>query len=295
MVLGIPIDTSVYKPITYFPKDILSTILRAISLRGNRELDEKKYYKNYTATESSLPKEINYRFFKPDSEEDLFFNSLRFVGQMEDDIDFVYAFSIIYNNWASFCYLVSKFNYEYKNLIKYLLYLINYEGYNSTDAINDLRDYMDMSSEIIKACKKDMKVEKYPHFLKSRHQTVMVNYRVMKEKEKEIFFSSQYDGSLEYSYKNYCIIEPKTSIDVLNEAYKMHNCVASYVGKIINGITKIVFMREKDCPEESLVTVEIRNGHLCQAYQKCNEKVTKEQFEFLKKYTQEKDLILDLI
>ena len=115
MVLGIPIDTSVYKPITYFPKDVLSTILRAISLRGNREPDEKKYYKNHTATESSLPKAINYRFFKPDSEEDLFFNSLRFVGQMEDDIDFVYAFSIIYNNWASFCYLVSKFNYEYKN------------------------------------------------------------------------------------------------------------------------------------------------------------------------------------
>ena len=73
----------------------------------------------------------------------------------------------------------------------------------------------------------------------------------------------------------------------------MHNCVASYIDKIIEGRTHIVFMREKENIDDSLVTVEVKLGHLCQAYQKNNNRISQEQLEFLQKYAKNKKIILD--
>jgi hypothetical protein len=137
--------------------------------------------------------------------------------------------------------------------------LQNYDGYDSySDAMRDLYDYTNMSSQMAKMFDKKGKYEKYPHFLMSKHMIISKNYRIMKEKHKEELFDNAYDGSLEYSNGKYTIIEPKSTGDIFKEANQMHNCVASYIDRIIEGRTKIVFMREKENIDDSLVTVEVK-------------------------------------
>ena len=114
-------------------------------------------------------------------------------------------------------------------------------------------------------------------------------------KDKEELFDNAYDGSLEYSNGKYTIIEPKSTGDIFKEANQMHNCVASYIDRIIEGRTKIVFMREKENIDDSLVTVEVKNGHICQAYQKSNCRISEEQRKFLEKYAKNRKLVLDNI
>lgn len=70
----------------------------------------------------------------------------------------------------------------------------------------------------------------------------------------------------------------------------MHNCVGSYINKIIDGKTQIVFLRRFNKPKESLVTVEIRNNALSQAFRQYNTSLTKDDTEFLKKYCKAKNI-----
>lgn len=55
-----------------------------------------------------------------------------------------------------------------------------------------------------------------------------------------------------------------------------NNCVASYIDKVIDGQCHILFLRKKNKPDESLVTIEVRNNHIVQARRRFNDDVTVE-------------------
>lgn len=290
LVLNIPINPTITFPLNYFPKDVLKSIQRALNLR-------KEYYDDCYGWHSKyyLPEKIDYQLYKKDEKcETLFFNCLRFVNTMQDDKEFMEYFSLVYYSFDNIKTLCEQYNYEYKTLLKYLIFLRWYEGYEGYyDAPHDLVDYARMSSSISEFCHNKGKFEKYPHFLKSRHIIVSRNYKYIENDIKTVAFKKCYSGNLCYKNKTYCIIEPQEVNDVLKEASEMHNCVASYVDRIIEGRTLIVFMRSVKEPDESLVTVEIKNGHICQAYQKSNTRITKEQNDFLAEYAKKKNFILD--
>ena len=95
---------------------------------------------------------------------------------------------------------------------------------------------------------------------------------------------------MEYKDKNYSIIIPESSEEVLDEALQQHNCLASYIGRIVEDKSVILFMRSNYSLDESLVTIEVVNNEIRQALQKRNTKVTKEQKDFLVKWAKEKEL-----
>ena len=72
--------------------------------------------------------------------------------------------------------------------------------------------------------------------------------------------------------------------DIKKEAVQQSNCVVSYIDRVINGQCDIIFMRNANTPNESLVTVEIRNKKVVQARRRFNESVTDEQQKVLDKY-----------
>lgn len=294
LTLNIPVTRDMDYPLTFFPKDVLSTINRAIKLNETYKNEKYPNSRWYDPYKYALPNAFNKIISKMCDYSDILFSAIRYIGQFEDDRDFMQRFSFIYEHYEKFVDLVKTYNYEYKTLIEYLCYLQDYDGYDYRSSImNDLCDYNSMSSKIAKVCDRKGKYEKYPHFLKSRHMIVTKNYNIMEQNYKEEFFSAAYNGGLEYSDRKYAIIEPKSSKDILKEASEMHNCVASYIDKIIEGRTHIVFMREKENIDDSLVTVEVKLGHLCQAYQKNNNRISQEQLEFLQKYAKNKKIILD--
>ena len=54
--------------------------------------------------------------------------------------------------------------------------------------------------------------------------------------------------------------------------------------KVIDGKCHILFLRYKDSPDKSLVTIEVRNNEIVQALQKYNHPLTREQQEVVEKW-----------
>ena len=81
------------------------------------------------------------------------------------------------------------------------------------------------------------------------------------------------------------IIFPCYDIDsLLEESRNMNNCVRTYINSIIDHISEIYFMRDKNNINKSLITVEVRNGKVVQARRENNSSINKEDKIFLKKF-----------
>ena len=74
-------------------------------------------------------------------------------------------------------------------------------------------------------------------------------------------------------------IYPKCTQDIKDEAVQQNNCVASYIDRVIDGHCDILFLRKKDSPDKSLVTIEVVNNKIVQALRRFNDHVTQEDQE----------------
>ena len=74
------------------------------------------------------------------------------------------------------------------------------------------------------------------------------------------------------------VIRPAASVrEIIDEANAQHNCVAGFIDKYANGQTDLWLMRKSSKPNEPLVTIEVRNGTVRQAFQSHNRQVTASQ------------------
>ena len=97
----------------------------------------------------------------------------------------------------------------------------------------------------------------------------------------------------EYSLDNLFAMVPTTVEQVVEEATNQHNCLASYVNRLINGDTCVVFIRYKDTPESSYVTCEIRDDAFEQikGFGNSNPRTT-ELANFIDKWCKAKKLVV---
>lgn len=78
------------------------------------------------------------------------------------------------------------------------------------------------------------------------------------------------------------LIRPAASVqEILDEANAQSNCVASFIDKYAAGRTDLWLMRDADDPDTPLVTVEVRDGAVRQAFQSYNRQITASQRAFL--------------
>lgn len=120
-----------------------------------------------------------------------------------------------------------------------------------------------------------------------------------KDVEKEYFertFEEHIPNSLEYEDEGlgFCIKVPVCPSDVDNEGRQLKHCVGSYIGNILKGKCKILFLRHIDKKDESLVTLEIKRGKLCTALGSMNRKITEKELEFLKEYCRVKNIRISI-
>jgi len=163
-------------------------------------------------------------------------------------------------------------NYKPLSLIQYIDNLMTYEalsGFNFT--ICELLDYCNMMNKI------SPKYEKYPKNFLTTHKIATRNYNRLKEQFIEADFKKVRDLSFEYTYNNYKVIYPQTTQDIKDEAVQQNHCVASYIQNVIDGKTHILFLREKDNIEKSLITLEVKNYRVVQARGKFNRDATSEE------------------
>lgn len=177
--------------------------------------------------------------------------------------------------------LIDNYNYKAKSLIKYIDNIMVFEGVNSyQDVITNLHDYATMSRRM------SPKFEKYPRYLKTVHDITARNYNRLRETFDEEEFKNKMNKDMEFSYKNYVFMYPNSTKEIKDEAVQQSNCVASYIKRVLDGQCHIMFMRDKDFKEKSLVTLEVSTGlnKVVQQKGRYNRDTTEDEKEAIEKF-----------
>lgn len=174
--------------------------------------------------------------------------------------------------WYSFFNkLVNEYGYNAKDLWLYLDRIKTFEAIEDMDfLIRELYDYASLMREL------SLKYDKYPKNFLTTHKIACRNYSRMKKEFSEELFRKRINKQYECSFGDYVFIYPKSTQDIKDESVQMSNCVSSYIDDVINGDCHILFLRKKNKPDESLVTIEVRNNKIVQARRRFNDDVTEE-------------------
>ena len=170
-----------------------------------------------------------------------------------------------------FIKLLNEYGYTTKGLLNYLDYCKTFEAIDDVDyLLRELFDYAKMMNQI------SPKFDKYPRHFLTTHKIASRNYNRLKKDFSEELFKKRINKDMEKTFGKYRFYYPNSTQDIKNESVQMNNCVSSYIDKVIDGDCHILFLRYKDTPNESLVTIEVRNNKIVQAFQKYNNPLTKE-------------------
>lgn len=183
------------------------------------------------------------------------------------------------NAKSYFNILVNEYGYNAKDLWLYIDRIKTFEAIEDMAfLIRELCDYADMMRQL------SNKYDKYPRHFLTTHKIACRNYDRMKKEFSEELFRKRMKKEYECSFGEYVFIYPKSTQEIKDEAVSQNNCVASYIDKVIEGKCHILFLRKKNSPKESLVTIEVRNDQIVQAKRRFNDDVTEEQKEVIDKF-----------
>lgn len=192
------------------------------------------------------------------------------------------ALQVYANKWRNnhyqkvgyFLELIDRYKCNAKSLLIYLDHLKTFEAIDGMyEILRELNDYCRMMNEL------SQKFDRYPKHFLTTHRIATRNYNRLKKEFDDAKFSKRIKSDMEYTYKGFKFIYPKSVDEIKEEAVQQHNCVASYIDDVINGNCDILFLRNVDNPEKSLVTVEVKNGEICQYKQHYNYACTASQVE----------------
>lgn len=224
-------------------------------------------------------------FYKKNPDAYLLAYNLDYITLNDDDL---YRILTAYKNeyedyiWkihSKFNKLLDEYGYTAKALLHYIDYCKTFEAIENIEYLmTELLDYARMMKEI------SPKFDKYPRHFLTTHKIACRNYNRLKEKFEEDKFEARINPDMERTFGDYCFIYPKCVQDIKDESVQMNNCVSSYIKNVINGSCDILFLRNKDEKDKSLVTIEVRNNKIVQALQKYNTPLTSEQQEIVDKW-----------
>ena len=259
--------TIISKPLNFYSKPIV------------------KFFKDYNITVS---KRIENAFVENYKKCEMIVLQIESSEIPKDKRAQVFTSLLLYRN-EYFDTLVNRYNYDAKSLFNYLFnYIEPFEAMEWDEAIRVLHDYYDMASRI------GRNVKKYPKYLNSMHDIINANYKAYKRYYDEKKFKELYNTKLIYEGKKFCVIIPETTKDIIREGTDLNHCVGSYVDKILDKKCYIMFLREKEKKEESLVTIELIGKEITQAKGSYNRSITQEEKEFLEEYCKKQKFELKL-
>lgn len=169
---------------------------------------------------------------------------------------------------------INEYNLDLNAFLEYCLYLDHVESVNIKKLMADYPDYLRRELHLKNG--KMSRMNKYPETWLSTTYKQQQEYESLQRLERleargntEKFDNSiEANKHLEWEYGNYIIRMPEGAADIRDEADQMHHCVATYIPQIEAGEKIVMFMRDKEDPDKSLVTVEVIDNAITQAYAK---------------------------
>lgn len=160
--------------------------------------------------------------------------------------------------------------YTFDNLISYIGRCEEYQGISPRESIQILKDYLSMclDMEVIPALSSKT--------LRKDHNDAVESYKLVLDNIIKNKFISRAKELTKYFYENgdFEVVIPEIPQDLVNEGQYNNNCVATYVGKFAEGISKIFFVRKKIDLKSSYVTLEMRGDEIVQAFLSSNRTIT---------------------
>ena len=156
--------------------------------------------------------------------------------------------------------------------------------------MSDYLDYLNMQKEMYGKVK-----EKYPAYWLSEKQMMNNKYNEWKKIRAALGVTLHQDDYKKYEYSDtfMSVIVPTMSSEIIDEAHQQQHCVASYVDRVRQGATHIMFIRYTDRPEESLLTVEVNpKGEIIQVRGFQNRAYTHAEWDFMDEWAKKKQLTL---
>lgn len=204
-------------------------------------------------------------------------------------IDKIYDIGI---NYFSYYVMLLQDGWNHDRLYKYLSEdIYTYQGISSiSDGLMLLKDYVSMCKEM------GVEYEKYPKSLKLAHDLASKNMKIKVSNEKQQQFNSVINDeeykNLTYKGIYYSVILPTSTNDIIDEGRKLHHCVGSYVNRVIDGKTKILFFRNNSEIHKPLITLEVKNNMLMQYRGNQNRQPNQHEMEEIQKYAIKKGLTI---
>jgi len=185
----------------------------------------------------------------------------------------------------SYDYLVG-LGYDGKRLMDYVFDDLDHQGLGQhagrlIEELTLIRDYARMATAVV-----GRDFDRYPRYLKTAHDIVSRNYRVNQSKILAKKYEQVCEGMkhLEHKGEKYSIVVPKSVDLVVKEGQALNHCVANYIEGLVAGEYAIVFLRNNEDLDKSLVTVQIHGDRVSQARGVNNRPTSREEQEYLDKY-----------
>lgn len=196
---------------------------------------------------------------------------------------------------------INKYNLDLDAFLNYCLYLQNAERVTIRQLMSDYPDYL--NRELHLKGERMSKMEKYPktwyttsHLQKDEYEKLQYLERLEAGGNADKFNNSiAANKHLEWEDGNYLVRMPKNAADIKDEAAQMDHCVATYIPAIEAGKKMVMFMRDVEEPDKSLVTIEVIDGAITQAYAHKDTDPEPAHKIWLEKWADKKDLRITAI
>jgi hypothetical protein len=152
--------------------------------------------------------------------------------------------------------------YTVQSLTQYLARVEMYQAIEPKEAIDLLADYVSMCKQLGITPDLNTNSLKREHDVCARQFTT-VRYEGSAQTFTEAVNKYKY---YEFAYGDLVAIVPACAQDVIEEGRRQRNCVGSYIRSIIDGNSKIFFVRKKSAPDTSYITAEVYHGQIGQFY-----------------------------
>jgi PcfJ-like protein len=186
-----------------------------------------------------------------------------------------------------------KMGYEPKRLVDYICRDLPNQGFTTDDMEDDacsenfwyscdfIYDYANMSNSVSKD-----NYDRYPRYLKTYHDVAAKNFNLAKNTLFKNKFKNIASNFVKYEYSNeiYSVVRPQKAEDLSREGSVLNHCVASYVERVAEESTVIMFLRKNSDITTPFVTLEIQKNKVRQSSGKNNSRVGIEESKFLKDY-----------
>jgi len=180
-------------------------------------------------------------------------------------------------------------NYSFGKFVNYVIDETVNQGYTEIrQFLRELRDYISMCNIM------NIKPTLYSSYLKQTHDIQSRNHKIYVSEEQEKALQNVYKDFKDTEIGDYVMTCPHSSEDIKKEGNSLNHCAYSYLKRVVDGTCRLLFLRLKEHKDESLITVEERNGAIVQVKGASNRRPTLEERKIIAKYAALKNLEYDI-